>query len=52
MIDTEPLINIQLRNVPADLWHRLRVESVRRNLPLGTMVGVSIAAWLKDHEGK
>jgi hypothetical protein len=41
---------INVRGLDPDLWRALRVESVRRGVPIGVLLNAIIRAWLDNPE--
>lgn len=43
-------IQINMRNVDAANWTRLRIESVRRHVSMTDLLNQAVAEWLAAHE--
>jgi hypothetical protein len=50
--DGEKTIHLSARGFKESLHKRLKIESVRRGLPIGDLLNVIVEEWLNQHEGK
>jgi hypothetical protein len=48
----EKTIHLSARGFKEALHKRLKIESVRRGLPIGDLLNEIVGEWLSQHEGK
>ena len=44
------IVTIHIKNAPAGLWQRMRVEAVKRNLTIKAVVLLALEEWLNLNE--